>query len=471
MSVTMGRRRSIAILSTVMLAVCAVVPGAAVGSPVSPAPPVMAAAQARSTIFGGGPLYQGGQQVMDTLRSSGFTTVVLWTIHVRSGSADLWFNDDLVISNGRYVGDPEWPARLRSLRQAPTSVNRIEVGVGSAGPDDWGVIADLVRSQGTGPGSILFRNFQVLKQITGAEAINNDDEQHFDLDTTTRFARMAVSLGYKFTIVPFHNTGYWQALRSNLGAAMDRVYVQAYAGGDGNDPTDWGRDMGMPVDPGLWSRHGDGCGAGDSPSQIGNRMRGWRQSAGIQGGFIWLFDDIQRCSGQGSVADYARAVNDAVGVGSPPPPPPPPPTPDGNLALNRPATGSAPCAAAQGPAKAVNGSVSGGNVDRWCSTATGTRFLRVDLGSTRSLTSFVVRHAQAGGERASFNTRDFDLQVSADGSRFTTVARVRGNTAAVSTHAVNSNGRFIRLNVIAGGQTGNAAAHIYEFEAYGTDGR
>src|SRR5207249_11855691 len=36
-----------------------------------------------------------------------------------------------------------------------------------------------------------------------------------------------------------------------------------------------------------------------------------------------------------------------------------------NVALNRPAAGSTPCNSNEGPAKAVNGSVSGGNSDKW----------------------------------------------------------------------------------------------------------
>src|SRR5439155_24702417 len=40
-----------------------------------------------------------------------------------------------------------------------------------------------------------------------------------------------------------------------------------------------------------------------------------------------------------------------------------------NLALNHPATGSASCNANEGPEKAVNGSVSGGNSDKFCSAA------------------------------------------------------------------------------------------------------
>src|SRR5439155_19309529 len=153
--------------------------------------------------------------------------------------------------------------------------------------------------------------------------------------------------------------------------------------------------------------------------------------------------------------------------GAPPGPrTPPPPPPSNDLALHRPATGSAPCNANETADKAVNGSVSGGLSDKWCSLA-GTRFLQVDLGATKSLRSFIVRHAAAGGERASFNTADYDIQVSTDGVTFTTVAQVRANTANVTTSAVNTSGRFIRLNVLRPEQGGTGgAARIYEFEAY-----
>src|SRR6266508_2573501 len=167
------------------------------------------------------------------------------------------------------------------------------------------------------------------------------------------------------------------------------------------------------------------------------------------------------------VVDYV-AVWQRTGSGPPPPPPPPPPN-GTNLALHKPATGSTPCVSTEGPAKAVNGSVSGGKADKWCSGAS-TKFLRVDLGANASLTSFVVRHAQAGGEPAALNTRDFDIQVSSNGTTFTTVTQVRGNTAAVSSHAVNVSGRYVRLNVRTPTQNGDNHARIYELEAYGTIG-
>ena len=166
-----------------------------------------------------------------------------------------------------------------------------------------------------------------------------------------------------------------------------------------------------------------------------------------------------------SPSSWGTGANDAPpsydgGVTQPPPG-------NNNLALNRPATsGSATCNSNETAAKAVNGSVSGGLTDKWCSSGT-PRTLTVDLGSSMALTSFIVRHAGAGGESASLNTKDYDLQVSNDGSTFTTVGQVRGNTANVTTTQVSASGRFVRLNVITPAQTTDTHARIYEFEAYG----
>ena len=87
--------------------------------------------------------------------------------------------------------------------------------------------------------------------------------------------------------------------------------------------------------------------------------------------------------------------------------PPPPPV---NLALNRPATGTTACTTGETPPKAVNGSVSGGLADKFCTKVTGARRLTVDLGTSRSVTTFVVKHAGAGGESTAMNTRDYRIQ-------------------------------------------------------------
>jgi hypothetical protein len=143
----------------------------------------------------------------------------------------------------------------------------------------------------------------------------------------------------------------------------------------------------------------------------------------------------------------------------------PPPPPSANLALNRPASGSRSCNANETPDKAVNGSVSGGRSDKFCSTGAN-QYLQVDLGSVLPITRFTIRHAGAGGENPALDTRDYDLAVSADGATFTTVAQVRGNTADVTDTTVGTSGRFIRLAVVTPTGTADQNARIYEFEAY-----
>ncbi|WP_443272080.1 endo-beta-N-acetylglucosaminidase [Streptomyces sp. KR80] len=138
-----------------------------------------------------------------------------------------------------------------------------------------------------------------------------------------------------------------------------------------------------------------------------------------------------------------------------------------NLALKKSATGSTACNSAEEPEKAVNGSVSGGNSDKWCSLAS-SQWLEVDLGSARSLTKFVVKHAGAGGESTSWNTRDFTIQVRSSASAdWQTVATVTGNTASETSHPVTADARYVRLAITKPTQTTDPAARIYELEAWG----
>ncbi|HZN76297.1 MAG TPA: GH92 family glycosyl hydrolase [Micromonosporaceae bacterium] len=136
-----------------------------------------------------------------------------------------------------------------------------------------------------------------------------------------------------------------------------------------------------------------------------------------------------------------------------------------NVALNKPATGSTPCGVSEGPEKAVNGSVSGGTSDKFCSLATPS-FLQVDLGATFAVQSVTIRHAGAGGESATWNTRAYTIQVSTDGTNFTTPVTVTANTANVTSHTVSVNARYVRLNVTTPTQTTDTATRIYELEVY-----
>jgi len=137
-----------------------------------------------------------------------------------------------------------------------------------------------------------------------------------------------------------------------------------------------------------------------------------------------------------------------------------------NLALGAKATGSTPCDPSQSPDKAVNGSAESGPDDKWCSS-TANPFLQVDLGQSFTIGRLVVEHAGAGGDDFNMNTRDFTIQVSADGQTFSTVANVTGNIQSITTHDIPATqARYVRLNVNTPEGTIAPTANIYELQIF-----
>jgi hypothetical protein len=270
-------------------------------------------AKAASALFGGGPFYTGGTTTMNVLRASGYTTIMLWTIHVDATTGNLIFNDQLLVSHGVYVGNSSWPAQLRTLKEAPTSVNRIEVSVGSWGVNDFQSIQTLMSTYGTNTTSLLYSNFYALKTATGADAIDYDDETLYDAPTAVKFGLMLSSIGYHVTLCPYTESSFWQSTYNQLGSGIvDAVYLQCYSGGAGNDPGTWnGYFSGLKVQPGLWCLNGD-CTAGSTASEVAAQMTAWRAADDIPGGFMWLYDDMLSCNNGGTPADYALAINQAV---------------------------------------------------------------------------------------------------------------------------------------------------------------
>jgi hypothetical protein len=134
-----------------------------------------------------------------------------------------------------------------------------------------------------------------------------------------------------------------------------------------------------------------------------------------------------------------------------------------NIALNQPATARSTCAVGSAPAKAVNGTATGGASDRWCSVGPST-WLQVDLGAARPIAGIVLRHAGAGGEAAALNTSDYSIQVSGNGVSWVTVVVETGNTANVTAYPVSTYARYVRLRITAPTSNGTTTARIYEME-------
>ncbi|KGE16316.1 endo-beta-N-acetylglucosaminidase [Paenibacillus wynnii] len=137
-----------------------------------------------------------------------------------------------------------------------------------------------------------------------------------------------------------------------------------------------------------------------------------------------------------------------------------------NLALGKTATADHACGAAEGAPYAVDGKVTDNS--KWCALGNLPHWLQVDLGAEHQISAFVIKHAESGGEWSGFNTSDYIIQVSSDGTTWTDVANVQGNSAAETTDAIALiKARYVKLMITKPTQGADTAARIYEFEVKG----
>lgn len=129
----------------------------------------------------------------------------------------------------------------------------------------------------------------------------------------------------------------------------------------------------------------------------------------------------------------------------------PPPT---NLALNRPATASS-TESASFPA---NLAVDGNAGTRWSSAFSDPQWIRIDLGTTRTITRVVLRWEAAFA-------RGYQIQTSSDGNTWTTIHSTTTGAGGVEDLAVTGSGRFVRMNGTARATVWGYS--LWEFEVYG----
>jgi len=263
--------------------------------------PLIAAAPAHAAppiaVFGRDDFYTLDAGITSKLKNSGFNTAILFVVDV-GANGDLNYNGNhLIVTNGVYMGDANWGARLAALKVPPTSITRIEVCTGGAGAQSWVNIKNLIATNGTGPTSILYKNFLALKNALGIDAINNDDEIAYHATSAATFNNMITALGMKNTLCPYNNSGYWQSVFNN--SAIDAVYLQCYDGGAGNNPATWnGYFGGFQVAPGNWSN--------DGLTLFESKFNTW--SPVINGGFIWQFEFISASD----LAKFGAIIKKAV---------------------------------------------------------------------------------------------------------------------------------------------------------------
>ncbi len=268
-------------------------------------------------------------KTVTALKASGFTFGILFNVHVEADGT-LITDGEVICKNGEYVFDKIIPGYasdkaqvdyvddVNSLLSSNTSLLRLEYCIGGWLNNAYKNVSDLVKAQGTGTSSILYKNFKALKDaIPAVIAVNNDIEQDYDANTQSQFHIMLYDIGFKTTIAPYMNKTYWDSFVSKIEAArpgaVDRNYLQCYGGGSGNNPKNWkignlpiygSRDI--EANPGLTS------------SEIVTTMTNWKNDAGIIGGFYWNYNydrDLKKFSapinqvfGGGTVIDRSSIV-------------------------------------------------------------------------------------------------------------------------------------------------------------------
>jgi len=257
-------------------------------------------------ILGGGPIYQRNLTNVEELKRAGFTELLLWSVEVKA-NGDLNLNGEFpIVTNGKYVGAATWPKFAHDLRSIKSGkVTRITFSIGSSNFGDFQNLKSLVDSQGTGKKSILYKDFAALAAALPVDAIDLDDENSYDSESTIKFALMLGGLGYHVTMNPYTNNSYWTSVVSQINTQMpglvDAIHLQTFAGGSGNNPCSGWDFGGVPVYPGLSDQQS--APPYSSPTQAESRLASWHNQCGINGGWLWIFDQI---AGTDQVKEYAK---------------------------------------------------------------------------------------------------------------------------------------------------------------------
>ena len=247
-----------------------------------------------SGVYVGGHIRRERPQTITNLKYSGFTYALLFNVHV-DPDGTLKTDGETICKDGRYVfseTQPHYQQDIKDLKTAPTSIQRIEIVIGGWGNASYDNIKNLINKNGTGSTTMLYRNFKALKDaVPEIDAVNNDDEHCYDVETGAKFHIMMYNLGYKTTLAPYTYKTYWQNLctkiRATKSKAVDRIMVQCYDGGAGNV-----NQVGSWTFTGVTERHAGLMYYSNDWSVDKNleQFQKWKEDGVASGGFVWVYN-------------------------------------------------------------------------------------------------------------------------------------------------------------------------------------
>ncbi|MBR6768908.1 MAG: hypothetical protein IKM34_05420 [Clostridia bacterium] len=261
-----------------------------------------------NAVFGGGPFVTGNKPVANIIKNSDFNTLMIWSVHVDEKTCDLYLNDILVVQNGELAKGFKTTTWNAFKNDCP-NITRIEISVSAWGTKDFEKIKNIIRRDGTGKDTLLYRNFKCLIEATGADAVNFDDESLYEVEPMADFAEMCIDMGCKITFCPYSSMDFWYDLYLAIGKEhVDRIYVQFYDGGAGNNVINWVRKFGCDIIPGYWCLNGNEqpTKGKKTPEEVTRHLKDNINK--VCGGFMWLFDEMMS---NGTTNQYAAAIKEA----------------------------------------------------------------------------------------------------------------------------------------------------------------
>ncbi|KAK8004738.1 hypothetical protein PG990_010775 [Apiospora arundinis] len=259
------------------------------------------------------------------LTTSGFNNLLIFRIGLTDAGDLVYYStggageavDAPVVSKGVYTGGAALSDKIRSFKTlASTQVDRVEVSLVSH-DTTFQIIRDLVKSEGTGPTSTLYRNFNALLKAWDFDALNNDDEGVYDMTSTVAFAKMLGGMGLQYTIAPYTNRAFWADALSRINTdknkpLLDHVYLQVYDGGAGNDPAAWKSALGgMKIAPVEWVVNDAKPYEGTTPEAAQAEFAKWFAEGSVEGAGYWNDYDIEKMGS--SYTAYGKALTDVFG--------------------------------------------------------------------------------------------------------------------------------------------------------------
>jgi len=302
-----------------------------------------------NVLYWSGTMLDGAPNLDTQLKAtagSGFTTVLLWSLHVNTANpskkialGDFTWNGTLLVSSqtGTPLFDPtgsftKLAGRLTTLL-AQGTVKKILFSIGSGGTSDFTTIQQLYSTpQGQ---ATLQNNFAtLLKALPSVTGFDFDVEDCFDIPSTAWLTEMLASkFQMTVTYCPFGDLqDFWEPCLESVFQALNKqpvawLNLQCYSGGTGQDPVSWATSIkqnqnkngvtnpGTFMVPGYAANNQAGDGPGICPDEFTSTLTPYQGKVG--GAFVWnsqhIFDDPAPCNGTtASIQDYAAAINKAL---------------------------------------------------------------------------------------------------------------------------------------------------------------